>query len=82
MGDRCRPVRHTRPACPTHLSAPGSAEETGEDDNEEEEDGDDDVQRRRGINLNLMIQNRVRQNVMIRTDHISQCHIDSSVIMS
>ena len=66
-----------RPALPTHLSAPGPAEESGEDDSEEEEDeGDDDVHRRRGIHLNLMIQNLVRQNALIRTDHISQCHID------
>ncbi|KAJ8333974.1 hypothetical protein SKAU_G00412930 [Synaphobranchus kaupii] len=50
VGGRCRPVRHTRPALPTHLPAPGPAEESEEDDEneEDEEEGDDDVQRRRG----------------------------------
>ena len=43
---RCRPVRHTQPALPTHLPAPGPAKEREEDESEEEE-GDDDVQRRR-----------------------------------
>ena len=64
VGGRCRPVRHTRPALPTHLRAPGPAEESGEDDSEEqdEDEGDDDVRTRRGIHLNLMIQNLVRQN--------------------
>ena len=41
-----RHVRHTRPALPTHLHAPGPAEESGEDDSEEEEEGDDDIKRR------------------------------------
>ena len=63
MGDRCHPVSHTRPARPMHLTAPGPAEESGEDDSKDEEEaGDDDVQRRKGINLNLLIQNLVRQN--------------------
>ena len=35
-----------------------------------------------GILLNLMIQNLVKQNVPIRIDHISRCHIDSSATMS
>ena len=35
-----------------------------------------------GIYLNLIIQNVVRQNALIRADHISQCHIDSSATMS
>ena len=35
-----------------------------------------------GIHRNLMIQYLVRQNALIRTDHISQGHIDSSVTMS
>jgi len=48
VGGRCRPVRHTRPVLPTHLPAPGPAEESGEDDSEDDDDaGDDDVQRRR-----------------------------------
>ncbi len=47
VGSRCRPVRHTRLALPTHLPAPGSAEESEEDESEEEED-DDDVLRMRG----------------------------------
>ena len=34
------------------------------------------------IHRNLTIQNRVRQNAPIRTDHISHGHIDSSVTMS
>ena len=34
------------------------------------------------IYLNLMIKNVVRQNALIRSDHISQCHIDSSATMS
>ncbi len=37
VGSRCRPVRHTRLALPTHLPAPGSAEESEEDEREEEE---------------------------------------------
>jgi len=49
VGDRCRPVRHTRPVLPTHLPAPEAPEESGEDDNEDDDDeGDDDVQRRTG----------------------------------
>ena len=50
---RCRPVRHTRPALPTHLPAPGPAEDSCEEDEDEDEEskdaneeGDDDVQRR------------------------------------
>ena len=43
-GGRCRPVRHTRPALPTHLPAPGSVEEDEEVESEEE---DDDAQRRK-----------------------------------
>ena len=35
-----------------------------------------------GIYLNLMIQNVVRQNALIRADHISLYHIDSSATMS
>ena len=65
MGGRCRPVRHTRLALPMHLPAPGPADESGEDDSEEEYERDDDVQSRRGIHLNLMIQNLVRQNALI-----------------
>ena len=34
------------------------------------------------INLNLVILNLVRQNALIRTEYISQCHIDSSATMS
>ncbi|KAJ8375166.1 hypothetical protein SKAU_G00057460 [Synaphobranchus kaupii] len=47
LGGRCCPVRHTRPALPTHLPAPGPAEESEEDNEseEDEEEGDDDVQR-------------------------------------
>ena len=41
------PVRHQRPALPTHLFAPGPAEESGEDDSEKGGEGDDDVERRR-----------------------------------
>ena len=50
MGGPCRHVRHTRPALPTHLPAPGPTEVSGQVDNEEEKEaeGDDDVQRRRG----------------------------------
>ena len=48
VGGRCRPVRHTRPALPTHLPAPGPAEE-----DEDVESGDDeevdDAQRKRMI---------------------------------
>ncbi len=47
---RCRPVRHTRTALPTHLPTPGAAEEDDRDERNEddEEEGDDAVQRRRG----------------------------------
>ena len=84
VGGRCRPVRHTRPALPTHLPAPGPAEESEEDDSEgeDEDEGDDGVQKGRGIILNRKIQNLVTQNAIIRTDHISQCHFDSSATMS
>ena len=41
MNGRCRPVRHTRPALPMHLSEPWSAEESERDVREEEdEEGD------------------------------------------
>lgn len=40
VGGRCRPVRHTRPALPTHLPVLGPAEESEEEDSDE---GDDDV---------------------------------------
>ena len=64
MGGGCRRVRHTRPALLTHLYAPGPAEESEEDDSEDEDEGDGDVQRRRGIHLNLIIPNLVRQNAL------------------
>ena len=35
-----------------------------------------------GIYFNLIIQKLVKQNALIRADHIFQCHIDSSAIMS
>ena len=35
-----------------------------------------------GSYFNLMIQNVVRQNALIRAHHMSQCHIDSSATMS
>ena len=38
---------HDLLALPTHLPAPGPAEDRGEDDGDEEEEGDDDVHRRR-----------------------------------
>ncbi|CAJ1050849.1 hypothetical protein KUCAC02_009112 [Xyrichtys novacula] len=44
VGGRCRPVRHTRPALPTHLPAPGPVEEEEEVESEEEEE---DVAQRR-----------------------------------
>ena len=47
VGGRCRPVHHTRPARPTHLSALGPAEESGEDDSEDGDERGDDVRRRR-----------------------------------
>ena len=75
-------LNDSRPALQTHLPAPGQAEESGEDDSEEEDEEDDDVWRRRGIHLNLIIQNLVRQNALIRTDHISQCHVDSLACLS
>ena len=79
MGGACRPVRHTGPALPTHQPA------TGQEDNEEEEEEEEETRRRRrrrrremimyrgggGVYLNLMIQNVVRQNALIRADHIS-----------
>ena len=46
VGGRCRPVRHTRPALPTHLPAPGPVEEDAEVESEEEDD-DGAAQRRR-----------------------------------
>ena len=51
LGGPCRLVRHTGPALPTYLPAPGPAEESGEDDSEDEEgvEADDDIQKRRGI---------------------------------
>ncbi len=64
VGSRCCPVRHTRLALPTHLPAPGSAEESEED----EEESEDDILRMRGIHQNLMTQNPVRQNALIQTD--------------
>ena len=55
---------------------PGPAEDSGEGDSEEEDDdeGDDDVQRRRGIHLNLMIHNLVKQNALIRTHYFLMSH--------
>ena len=46
VGGRCRPVRHTRPALPTHLPAPGPVEEDEEVESEEDEEEDDVSQRR------------------------------------
>ncbi|KAL7406750.1 hypothetical protein ABVT39_025713 [Epinephelus coioides] len=44
---RCRPVRHTRPALPTHLPAPRPGEMINEDESErDEEEEEEDVQRR------------------------------------
>ena len=45
VGGRCRPVRHTRPALPMHLPAPGPAEVSEEDETEEDEEEGDGVQR-------------------------------------
>ena len=45
MGGRCRPVRHTRPALPTHLPAQGPVEEDEELESEEDEDVKDVAQR-------------------------------------
>ena len=42
MGGPCRPVRHTRPVLPTHLPAPGPAEESGEDDSEDDDEDEGD----------------------------------------
>ena len=46
VGGRCRPVRHTRPALPTHLPASGPVEEDKEVESEEDEEKDDVAQRR------------------------------------
>ena len=47
VNGRCRPVRHTRPALPTHLPAPGPVEEDEEVKSEEdEEEKEEDAQRR------------------------------------
>ena len=74
VGGPCRPVRHSRPALLTHLPAPGPAEESGEDDSEDDDEGDENIQTTKPrIHLNLIIQNLVRQNALIRTDSISQC---------
>ena len=70
-----------RPALPTYLYATGPAEESGAVDSEEKVEGGDDVEGMR-IHLNLSSQNLVRQNVLNRTNHISQCQIDPSAIMS
>lgn len=45
VGGRCRPVRHTRPALPTHLPAPGLVER--DEEVERGEDEEDDVAQRR-----------------------------------
>ena len=45
VGGRCRPVRHTLPALPVTLPAPGEADDSEEDDNEWDEDGSNDEQR-------------------------------------
>ena len=66
---------HTRPALATHPPKPGPADDSRENDSEDEDDGDGDVQKRRDFYLNLMIYNLVRQNALIRTDHISQSHM-------
>ena len=43
VSSRCRPVRHTRPALPIHLPAPGPSEDSEEDEsNMENEQGDDE----------------------------------------
>ena len=49
VGGHCRPVRHTRPALPIHLPAPGTVEEDEEVESEVFEEEDDDAQRRRVV---------------------------------
>jgi len=44
VGGRCRPVRHTRPALPMHLPAPGPPEVTEEDETERDEERIDSVE--------------------------------------
>ena len=62
----------TRPALPTHLPAPGPAEESGEDDSGDDDEGDEVVQRTRPrSHLNLIVQNLVRQNAFIRAENIA-----------
>ena len=80
VGGPSRPVRHTRPALPTHLPAPGPEEENGKMTARLR---DMMMYREEGrIYWNLMIQNIVRQNALIRAYHIFQCQIDSSATMS
>ncbi|CAJ1071450.1 hypothetical protein NQZ68_018657 [Xyrichtys novacula] len=45
VGGHCRPVRHTQPALPTHLPAPGPVEKEEEVESEKEEE--EDVAQRR-----------------------------------
>ena len=49
VGGRCHPLRHTQPALPMHLPAPGQAEESEKNKNEEEDEEEehDGAQRRR-----------------------------------
>ncbi len=39
---RCSPVRHTRPALPTHLPEPELSEDSEEDESDEDNDNEED----------------------------------------
>ena len=54
MNGHCRPIRNTQPALPTHLPAPGPAEQSTEyDSGEGDEDDYDELQGRKENSLEL-----------------------------
>eukprot|EP00920_Eleutheroschizon_duboscqi_P018890 GHVT01044921.1.p1 GENE.GHVT01044921.1~~GHVT01044921.1.p1 ORF type:complete len:124 (+),score=1.44 GHVT01044921.1:165-536(+) len=55
VGGRCRPVRHTQPALPFNIPAPGQAEDSEDDETE--------------IRRNLRLPNMVWQKAPIQIDH-------------
>ena len=62
VGGHCCPTRHTQPALPTHLPAPGPVEEV---ESEEDEEENDDAQRRKVESSDVITQKAV---ILIQID--------------
>ncbi|KAG1680240.1 hypothetical protein GQR58_012475 [Nymphon striatum] len=69
---RCRPVRHTQPALPKHLPAPGPAEANEEDESDYDDENDDDVQE--NIALNKPVYGSGTGSKVTDGDHFAGSH--------